>query len=68
MSAGSPKRGTMMFFSNAARYCGLSRMALIASEPVKMNPTMMALVRMSSLPKSTAIWRVSALMAPLDAW
>ena len=36
--------------------------------PVKMKPTMIALVRMSSLPKSTAICRVSALMAPLDAW
>ena len=33
-----------------------------------MKPTMIAFVRMSSLPKSTAIWRVSALMAPLDAW
>ena len=33
-----------------------------------MNPTMIAFVRMSSLPKSTAIWRVNALIAPFDAW
>ena len=33
-----------------------------------MKPTMIAFVRMSSLPKSTAICRVSALIAPFDVW